>query len=217
MPHWLIVDEAHHIMPADGSPATEALRPARDPICLITLSVNELARELHTLPNTVVSTEVAAFDETLAILAAARAEARPRPGVGTQPLDRGEAALAWLNGETSAVRFRVARRRVEHRRHIRKYTEGELPPDRSFFFKGPDGALNLRAANLVRFCELAEGVDPATWEHHLRRGDYSRWLREMIKDPELAVEVHRVEANGAIGAAESRAEVLAAIRRRYAV
>lgn len=218
LPHWLIIDEAHHIMPADGSPATEALRPARDPICLITLSVKDLAREVHALPNTIASTDLAAFDETLATLAAARGETHPRAVAGAQPLERGEAALAWLDGgRPAATRFRVARRRVEHRRHIRKYTEGELPPDRSFFFRGRDGALNLRAVNLVRFCELAEGVDATTWDFHLRRGDYSRWLREMIKDPELAVEVHGVEGNLALDAADSRRDVLAAIRRRYAV
>src|SRR5207247_2222765 len=75
------------------------------------------------------------------------------------------------------VRFRVARREVQHRRHVRKYAEGELPPDRSFYFRGPQAALNLRAANLKRFCELVEGVDEATWAHHLKRGDYSAWMR----------------------------------------
>jgi hydroxymethylpyrimidine pyrophosphatase-like HAD family hydrolase len=218
LPHWLVIDEAHHIVPADGSPAIEALRPARDPVCLITLSVNDLAPEVHALPNTVASTDLAAFDETLVTLASARGEAPQRAMLGTDPLERGEAGLAWLDdGQMLATRFRVARRRVEHRRHIRKYTEGELPPDRSFFFRGPDGALNLRAANLVRFCELAEGIDPATWEFHLRRGDYSRWLREMIKDPELAVEVHAIETNPSAAATDSRRDVLAAIRRRYAV
>jgi hypothetical protein len=99
---------------------------------------------------------------------------------------------------------------------VRKYTEGELPPDRSFFFRGPAGALNLRAANLTRFVELAEGVDEATWAHHLGRGDYSAWMREMIKDPELATEIATLE-RAAAAPAESRRRVLDAIRARYAV
>ena len=132
------------------------------------------------------------------------------------PLDRGEAAIAWRAEDVPAVRFRVSARRVEHRRHLRKYTEGELPPDRSFFFRGPQAALDLRAANLLRFCELAEGVDEATWAHHLGRGDYSAWVRDMIKDPELAEEIGRLERER-LPAAESRARVLDAIRRRYAV
>ena len=114
------------------------------------------------------------------------------------------------------MRFHVSQRRAEHRRHIRKYTEGELPPDRSFYFRGPEAALNLRAANLLRFCELAEGVDEATWAHHLRHGDYSAWIRDMIKDPDLAEEIGGIERE-ALSPAESRSRVLEALRRRYAV
>jgi hypothetical protein len=111
----------------------------------------------------------------------------------------------------------VARRRIQHRRHVRKYTEGELPVDRSFFFRGREGLLKLRASNVTRFCELAEGVDEATWEFHLRAGDYSRWLRDVIKDPNLADEVRGIEQDAALSAADSRQRVLAAIRREYAV
>jgi hypothetical protein len=156
MPHWLVIDEAHHVMPSDGSPATDMLKAGREPICLTTLTGADLAPEALAVPTAVASTDLAAFDAALQALGAAPAAVM----LGREPLQRGEAALAWLEGtRSSATRFQVARRRVEHRRHVRKYTEGELPPERSFFFRGPDAALNLRAANLVRFCELAEGVE----------------------------------------------------------
>ena len=213
MPHWLVIDEAHHIMPADGSPATEMLRRGREPITLTTLTAADLAPEVHKIPTALASTDLAAFDAALATLGAAPVA----NGLAGTPLERGEAALAWLDGpRTSALRFRVARRRVDHQRHVRKYVEGELPVERSFFFRGPGGALNLRAANLIRFCELAEGVDEETWAFHLRRGDYSRWIREMIKDPDLAAEIARLEDNRALPPPAARREALAAIRRRYA-
>jgi HAD superfamily hydrolase (TIGR01484 family) len=211
LPHWVILDEAHHVLPADGSPGAELLRTGPEALCMITLAVEDLASEARALPTAVASTELSAF---VAALQASRNGAVPTAIGG--PLDRGEAALAWLDERPRAVRFRVARRRVQHRRHVRKYVEGELPPDRSFFFRGPSGALNLRAANLTRFIELAEGVDEATWAHHLARADYSAWIREMIKDPELATQVAALEAGGE-RAAESRRRVLAAIRARYAV
>ena len=211
LPHWVILDEAHHVLPADGSPGAELLRAGPEALCMITLAVDDLAPEARALPTAVASTELGAF---AAALQASRNGAVPTAIGG--PLDRGEAALAWLDERPRAVRFRVARRRVQHRRHVRKYVEGELPPDRSFFFRGPSGALNLRAANLTRFVELAEGVDEATWSHHLGRGDYSTWVRDMIKDPELATQVAALETAGE-GPAESRRRVLAAIRARYAV
>jgi hypothetical protein len=220
LPHWLIIDEAHHILPAQGSPGVEVLKQSREPVCLITLSVDDVASGVHTLPTTVVSTDRGAFDAALRSLGRARGGegVAGAASIGPAPLARGEAAIGWLNGSgPGATRFRVAPRRVEHRRHARKYSEGELPPERSFYFRGRENALNLRAANLLRFCELAAGVDLATWEFHLRRGDYSAWAREMIKDPALAMEIARLEANGALTAEVSRRDALAAIRRRYAV
>ena len=45
---------------------------------------------------------------------------------------------------------------------------------KSFYFRGPENALNLRAQNLMIFLQMAAGVDEATWLHHLHAGDYSR-------------------------------------------
>jgi hypothetical protein len=33
---------------------------------------------------------------------------------------------------------------------------------------------------------MADGVDDDTWLHHLQTNDYSRWVRETIKDEDLA-------------------------------
>jgi hydroxymethylpyrimidine pyrophosphatase-like HAD family hydrolase/energy-coupling factor transporter ATP-binding protein EcfA2 len=215
LPHWLVVDEAHHVFPAEGSAAAELLRPGPESLVLITLAATDLAARVRPLANVVASTDVTSFrDGVRTVLAGRDTAAALGPGDGA--LDRGEAMMAWLEPSPRAVRFRVGRRRVQHRRHLRKYTEGELPPDRSFFFRGPTASLNLRAANLVRFVELAEGVDEATWAFHLERGEYSAWVRDMIKDPELADEIAAVERAG-LPAAESRVRILAALRQRYAV
>ena len=216
LPHWLIIDEAHHVLPAEGSPAADLVRPGAEGLALITLDAAELAPSVRPMPNVVASTELAAFHAGLRTVLAARASRNGALPLDGPALERGEAALAWLEPEPHAVRFRVTRRRVHHRRHIRKYTEGELPPERSFFFRGPAGALNLRAVNLARFVELAEGVDEATWAHHLTGGEYSAWVRQMIKDPELADEIATIETAGG-PPAESRRQVLERVRARYAV
>src|SRR5439155_593754 len=134
--------------------------------------------------SSVASTELVAFRAALITLRSEGAPVRRIPDVAGGPLTRGEVLLTKIGSGAVPVRFRVARREVQHRRHVRKYAEGELPPDRSFYFRGPQAALNLRAANLKRFCELVEGVDEATWAHHLKRGDYSAWMLNQIKDGE---------------------------------
>ena len=210
LPHWLILDEAHHIVPADGSPVVELLRAGAESLCLSTLAVSDLAPEARALPNMVAATELRAF------ASAVEAAGGAVPAPGGAPLARGEAAIAWLGAPARALRFRVARRRVQLRRHVRKYTEGELPPDRSFYFRGPAGALNLRAANLLRFVELAEGVDEPTWAWHLAQHDYSTWARHQIKDDDLAGALAAVETAD-LPPAESRRRALDEIRARYTV
>jgi hypothetical protein len=211
LPHWLILDEAHHIVPPDGSPVVELLRPGAESLCLSTLDIGELAPEVRTLPNVVAATELRTFAEAVRAATGGRS-----PALAGARLEPGEAAIAWLGPEVRVKRFRVGKRRVQHRRHIRKYTEGELPPDRSFYFRGPAGALNLRAANLVRFVELAEGVDEPTWAWHLRQHDYSAWARQQIKDDDLAGALASVETAD-LPPAESRRRALDEIRARYAV
>ena len=118
-------------------------------------------------------------------------------------------ALCWSNGLVEPVSLVPAS--AQHRRHRRKYAAGDLH-DQAFVFRGPEGKLKLRAQNLAMFLQMAEGVDVATWEHHLRRGDYSRWFREAIKDDDLAAEAQRIERGGA---PKSREAIRRAIETRY--
>jgi hypothetical protein len=125
-------------------------------------------------------------------------------------------ALAWQpRGGGPPARVRVVPPRIEHKRHVRKYAEGELGEDRSFYFRGPDGRLNLRAQNLRLFLQVGEGVDDSTWEHHLRAHDYSRWIRAALKDEGLADDVSRIEDASGLPARESRARVRAVDEARY--
>src|SRR5262249_61175563 len=91
LPHWVILDEAHHIVPADGSPVGDLLRAGTESFCMSTLDVSELAPDVRGLPNVVAATELAAFT------AATRAAAAGRPpSLAGPPLAEGEVAIAWL-------------------------------------------------------------------------------------------------------------------------
>jgi hypothetical protein len=101
--------------------------------------------------------------------------------------------VVWLNEDGQApFAMQAQPGRAERIRHHRKYAEGNLRWH-SFYFRGPDNHNNLKAQNLVVFCQLAQGIDESTWMYHLRRGDYSRWFRHAIKDDHLADETERIE------------------------
>jgi len=144
-----------------------------------------------------------------------------RKSVGESPaplenvtLHPGE-ALAWLrdSGKPPFV-FQSSLPRAERRRHRRKYAEGELRPDLCFYFRGPEGKLNLKAQNLAIFLQIADGVDDATWLFHLKNGDIARWFPDVIKDPELALQVELME-RGDVNAEESRKHIRSEIEQRY--
>jgi hypothetical protein len=112
-------------------------------------------------------------------------------------------ALLWSVGST-VRRIKPLLGERESRRHRRKYATGEIAPDYIFYFRCPEEKLNLRAHNLQTFVQLAEGIDDATWMFHLRRGDYSRWFNDVIKDKELAQKAEKAEQNDSTSARDSR-------------
>jgi energy-coupling factor transporter ATP-binding protein EcfA2 len=212
-PHFIFIDEAHHLLPSSWRPATSVVPHAMTGFVMITVHPDWVAPPALEAVDTVIVTGKDA-GETFANFA--RISKVQPPRLAVQDLPPGMAAI-WnrRNGQDRIEIAAVAESRIERRRHVRKYATGELPPDRSFYFKGPEGKLNLRAQNLMMFIQIAEGVDAATWVHHLRGGDYSKWLREFIKDDELADEVGNIERDDKLDAAASRAAIRDAIERRY--
>ena len=221
-PHWMVIDEAHHLLPTSWRPSSTTLPQELSGLMLITVHPDHVAPAVLSLIDTIITVgeapeqAIRAFSATLEQSSAGEARETQQPtGIESTRLEPGE-ALVWsrASGEPP-FRLRIAPPRGERRRHLRKYAEGDLGEDKSFYFHGPDGKLNLRAQNLMLFNQIAEGVDDETWLYHLHQGDYARWFRESIKDEALADEAARIADQPQIGAAESRAAIKAAIEERY--
>jgi HAD superfamily hydrolase (TIGR01484 family) len=210
-PHWLILDEAHHIMPAAWKPPEGLLPQAWHNFLLITVHPELLSPDLLGRVNTLLAV---GKDAGQTVSYFATAVGQPRPLSESVALEQGEVLFWRRHGEPP---FKVLARATvsDRRRHRRKYAEGSLPPERSFYFRGPGDKMNLRAHNLMMFLHIADGIDDKTWEFHRRQGDYSRWFREGIKDDTLAAEAERVERRARAKPAESRAAIRAAIERDY--
>lgn len=213
-PHWLIVDEAHHLFPAQWEAAASVLPAYFDTALLITTHPDLLAPALLAQTNAV----LAAGDDACTALeafAVQRNLRKPECDRATK-LERGQ-MLLWQPGAADRAprRIKPEKGHGEHRRHVRKYAEGLLIPERSFYFRGPEQKLNLRAHNLMLFIELAQGVDDDTWRFHLQQGDYSRWFADVIGDDDLADAARDVEAQPDAPVNESRARICEAIAERY--
>ncbi len=211
-PHCVLVDETHHLLPPDA-PALEAFMAGEVAgMVYVTVHPESVAPQvLRTVDVAAATGESPA--ETLRALAHAIGATLPEP----VPRAGGPgAALFWrLRAGTPPLAIAIEPSVAERRRHRRKYAAGELPPDRSFYFRGPDGRLNLRAQNLVLFLQIAEGVDDGTWLFHLHRGDYSEWMLNAVKDQDLAQTVRLVEKDRDADAGTSRARIREAVEARY--
>jgi hydroxymethylpyrimidine pyrophosphatase-like HAD family hydrolase len=214
-PHWLIIDEAHHLFPAEWEIPNALLPETLVNVLLVTVHPELLSTEMQKRVTQLVTVGPTA-GEMLQEFVAVRGIALPdaAAAAAARPLDVGE-ILLFNTVDQSCRRIRIEPPSTEQRRHTRKYAVGQLPPDRSFYFKGPQGKLNLRAQNLLQFLEVAAGVDDDTWTFHFQRGDYSRWFRDVIKDPELAAAAAAVERDRFLSRGNALAALRAAVESRY--
>jgi HAD superfamily hydrolase (TIGR01484 family) len=208
-PHWLVFDEVHHCLPAKWRPAPTTLPRELPAAIAVTVHPEEVAQEFLSLVSTVIGVGDGASG---AIKKFSEVTGRKSPRIGVTP----QTDQVLLYSSEDQAELIVARTPKEmQKRHVRKYAEGELGEDKSFYFRGPEGALNLRAQNLSTFLQLAAGIDDKTWLHHLRAGAYSQWFREAIKDDALASEADAIEQDQSLTAAESRARMRDIVERRY--
>jgi len=211
-PHWLLIDEAHHVLPSSWENAGTVLSKELCGVALVTLEPNRLSASVLSSMDCLLAVGADAGDMFRNF---AESVGAPPPATGPYHLNRGE-GLAWFWRNGSAPEwFRATVPQAERRRHRRKYAEGELPPDLSFYFRGPEGKLNLRAQNLAMFLQMADGVDDETWLHHLRNGDFARWFHAAIKDPELAAEANKLGEDPTMTAQSSKKTIRDEIERRY--
>jgi hydroxymethylpyrimidine pyrophosphatase-like HAD family hydrolase len=208
-PHFIVVDEAHHLLPADWNPQAAVLTDDLQGFLFVTIHPERLSPRVLEAVKRLLVVGTSAGN---AIHDFAQVQGVAVPAV-EDALERGE-LLSYSPEDGVIQKLRVIPPEAAHRRHRRKYAQGRLGDDTSFWFRGPEEKLNLRAHNLMLFVQMAEGVDEETWEHHRKQGDYSRWMHEAIKDRDLGDEVAAIE-QGDASAQESRRAVIEAVNRRY--
>jgi hydroxymethylpyrimidine pyrophosphatase-like HAD family hydrolase len=110
--------------------------------------------------------------------------------------------------------FTPGARVTAHAHHARKYADTRLAEDKAFRFLYANG-VPLVAHNMMEFHTAIQSAPMASLRHHLARGDFSRWVADVIGDQELARGLHKIERAVIDGAAPDRAEILAHIEDQY--
>lgn len=209
-PHWIVIDEAHHMLTEIEGMSPQVLPKSLDSTIFVTVHPSKLSKTVLDMVKTVFAVGEGAPETMKEVLKLYGDKAKLR----FDKMTSGE-ALIYQRGET-VRKMKVELPRGIHLRHRRKYSEGNLGEERSFVFRGPTGRLKLRAHNLQIFLQIADGIDDETWDYHLKQHHYSKWFREQIKDEALARDVESIESDPQLNSDHSKQEIRDRVERVYA-
>jgi hypothetical protein len=211
-PHWIVIDEAHHLLPTAWEPANHTLPANMQGTVYLTMNPESLSKIVLETINVLVAVGEKPH-ETIAAFCNATSALIPEMPV-IDKLNTGD-VLLYRKGGTHAHLVRTAPPKAERKRHSRKYAEGNLGKDRSFYFHGPEAKLNLKAHNLFMFLQIGDGVDDETWEFHRKSNDYSKWLGDTLRNPDMAKETLAIERDRTLNAKEARAAIRKIIESKF--
>jgi hypothetical protein len=206
-PHFIILDETHHLLPESSIP--------------INLKSEEINQFLF---NAVKPAHVAKLIVTSASIIISLGDEADKSlmeffkSIGEEipefPESKHE-SIIWLRDKNKILSIaETVSPKIKLKRHIKKYSEGDLGDENSFVFSGPGGKLNLKAQNVINFIRIAEGIDDETWSFHLKKNEYSGWFRKIIKDEDLADEIKKVE-DKSLSPEESKEHIIKKIKNFY--
>ena len=210
-PHWMVLDEAHHLLPLDWGHLPEVLPQKLGETVLVTVHPEHLAKPILLLVDAIIAVGPSP-EETMRSFSTASGHALEWPEGLSRKMGQ---AVVWFPriGEPP-FSIEIIPPKGDRIRHRRKYAEGNMRYN-SFYFRGPDDRHNIKAHNLAIFLQIAEGIDEETWLFHLHRGDYSRWFRDAVKDPYLADQTEHIERRSGLLPMETRNLIRRLIDARY--
>lgn len=90
-----------------------------------------------------------------------------------------------------------------------------VPREKAFyFFTSLGNYTGMSAVSLKEFMERVSDVDIKSLEFHLQRGDFQKWVEEILQDNDLAWEIKRLQRFNLTGDA-LRNQLSLVVSRRY--
>ncbi len=210
-PHWLIIDEAHHMLNPYWNSIVEPIWQEPGALVMVTVDPGEIS---HTVLKDIDLMIAVGLNPNKTLNSFAKKTGTAPTVNDPDSLSFGQAELWFRRKSDKSLKVNLITTPQKHRRHLRKYAEGNLGEQRSFYFTGKKRKIKIKCQNLFLFMQIGDGLDDETWLYHLQRGDYSNWIHNAIRDPALAEEVKEVEASD-IPNVDSRKAIRLLIEKRY--
>lgn len=205
-PYWLIVDEAHYMLPHCavwppgflGNMGAIIVALDFDQVCPAVL---EGVNVLVTLGSTAREL-VEQFAKHIQRRCPDFPERSPSP----------EYACLWdLHDGAEVVLLKQLSPMQKHHRHSGKYVAGDVGAWHAFRFP----ALGQSASNLTEFLSLSTRLEDSALRDYMSAGDFSKWFREVIRDDVLANKTHQVETDATLAPKEALKQISHLVHSRY--
>jgi hydroxymethylpyrimidine pyrophosphatase-like HAD family hydrolase len=222
LPHWVISDEAHEsatgMHPESSGMGEDA--EGRWGSCLVTYRPDLIEPEQLERTDAVIALGQggALNRHVIDLLAGVCGEPPEQISQHLSAVGPGSGFLAVRRHLGTPRTFRVGSRVTEHRRHLRKYLQVNLPPERSFYFRDRHDRQVAVASNIAELQRVVRDCADGVLEHHARGRDLSRWIDAVFGDEDLSMALAVVESHLAaheITAGEAREAYLGAVRVAY--
>lgn len=213
LPHRIVLDEAHYFLHDDEAAALLDLE--RNGYTVATYCASRLPQALLDATDVIIVTCESNPAEIAALFACcqARAPVDARQWDIIRRLRAGQAVALPITAEAGGQLrvFNVASRLTPHVRHRQKYVDVPVSEARAFVFTPA-----VRARTLREFVRELERQPAAQLDPFVKRGDFSRWIRDVFGDHVLAAGLRSLEARhrGTPGG-DAIPALVDAIRARY--
>jgi hypothetical protein len=185
-PHWIVLEEAQHFLPPNGSKVSSALLPmlAQGGWALVSYRPDRLVDDVLATLDHCILTRLKEPEAAQAL----RQIKNHVPEVSLADIPRGH---AWLCGQRVA-RLRPNVRRVPHIRHLYKYLDIPLPKQKRFHFRDDQCFLGVEAASLLELLQCLRSLPLESLVYHQGRGDFARWAKHALGDGILSDHLHKL-------------------------
>jgi hydroxymethylpyrimidine pyrophosphatase-like HAD family hydrolase len=196
LPHWIVVDEAHYSLHREGV-AERALAIEDKGFCLVTYKPSWLRPSATNAVDVLILARATGAHELAFLGSFLTASGGCSEGVIPALADLAPGEFLLMKKETGstwlASTFTAPHRATSHVRHLKKYSGAAVRPEHAFLFRSPNGHLEATADSLDGFRRIVTTASDAALGHHAGRGDFSRWIRDVFSDRELAAQLRKAE------------------------
>lgn len=205
-PYWLIVDEAHYMLPhcAVWPPGFLGNMGA----IIVALDFDQVCPALLDGVNVLVTLGSTARElvEQFAKRIQRRCPEFPERSPGP------EYACLWdIGKDKEVVLLNQLRPAQKHHRHSGKYVAGDVGARHAFHFS----TLGQSASNLTEFLSLSTRLEDTALRDYMTAADFSKWFREVIRDDVLANKTRLVETDTTLAPKDALKQISFLVQSRY--